>query len=257
MYPLTFPSFLCFPNADDGRAWFWGSIQRSTFMFGLFRRISSTWVPISPKYNAWADLTFLDVATGYHAIAFITSEHKLVTMGYNNEGNLTCLLGRAFNPWDTPGQPWPVEVVLTSPMASVAYTRVFGGSWNFFALSAAGNLIGWGMNFYGQMAQNPSTDPHFCSPIDISLPEIIVDVALSSYHVLAVSGAGNVYAWSVYPHFGFFRATHFLPWSSPHLSGVSELVEVRLLASIIRLFFLDASALFCPVRLVTHPAMFA
>jgi alpha-tubulin suppressor-like RCC1 family protein len=189
-------SFLGF-STDDGRVWFWGTVQESTWMFRIvMNTLQTTWVPVSPSYGEWALHNFVDVAIGYHAVALVTTDYKLYTVGWNNYYNFTSLLGRTFSPTDTPVFQWPFGVTMNTPLDTWMFKKVFGGTWNFFALSTSG-LVGWGLNTNGQLARDPTVTAYAGPPVEIVLPQAVSTLALSSSHVLAVTGDGFVYAWGL------------------------------------------------------------
>jgi len=76
--------------------------------------------------------------------------------------------------------------------------QVVASSFHSLALTDAGNLYAWGHNWSGQLGNNTTTDrrtPVKVSDGAIGADETIIQVAASSFHNLALTDAGNLYAW--------------------------------------------------------------
>lgn len=78
----------------------------------------------------------------------------------------------------------------------VPIIKVVLGSSHTLVLTASGELITWGAGYYGRLGTN-STKSH-SSPIKIRFPikgVQIVDIAVGSYHSMAVSSVGDLWVW--------------------------------------------------------------
>ncbi|CUV04847.1 unnamed protein product [Cryptosporidium hominis] len=85
----------------------------------------------------------------------------------------------------------PRHLNLGTPIIKVAL-----GSSHTLALTASGELITWGAGYYGRLGTN-STKSH-SNPIKIRFPikgVQIVDIAVGSYHSMAVSSLGDLWVW--------------------------------------------------------------
>ena len=66
-------------------------------------------------------------------------------------------------------------------------------SYHSIAIDAEGNLYAWGLNNYGQLGDNSTTQRN--SPVRISGIGKVTQIAAGYYHSIAIDAEGNLYAW--------------------------------------------------------------
>ncbi|RZK54929.1 MAG: T9SS type A sorting domain-containing protein [Hymenobacter sp.] len=73
--------------------------------------------------------------------------------------------------------------------------QLAAGRYHSLALAADGTVYAWGLNTYGALGNNSTTNS--TTPVAVSLPVgvHIVQVAAGAYHGLALADDGTVYAW--------------------------------------------------------------
>ncbi len=92
----------------------------------------------------------------------------------------------------------PVDGWSVQP-AGVAKVVVSPGG-HALALLSDGRLFGWGTNRYGQVGNGARTDVEGPGEIVFPTDASIIDVAAGSEHSLAITSAGEIYAWGRNAH---------------------------------------------------------
>jgi len=131
------------------------------------------------------------VAAGVNYTLALTTTGQLYSFGDNDFGE------NGFLP-PVPGGPTPRLVTL--PGANGAIVQVAAGENSSLALTATGQVFGWGDNFDGALGfatGNENTDAAN-APQQLSLPNEIgpvIDIAEGTDFGLAVTSSGQIYAW--------------------------------------------------------------
>jgi alpha-tubulin suppressor-like RCC1 family protein len=127
-----------------------------------------------------------------HALA-LTSSGGILAWGDNGSGQLGV--------GNTTQQDSPVPV---STPAGVTFSAVAAGHFFSLALTTGGAVYAWGFNGEGQLGVGTAAGPAMCSgsscsttPLPVSMPAGVTVVAVDggSEHSLALTSAGQVYAW--------------------------------------------------------------
>ena len=134
------------------------------------------------------------VAAGADHSLALTSSGQLYAFGYNSSGQL----GNATNNGTSAPNPTPALVSL--PGASGPVTQIAAGDSHSLALTSSGQLYAFGRNLYGQLgsATNSGTSNPNPTPALVSLPGAsgpVTQVAGGSYHSLALTSSGQLYAF--------------------------------------------------------------
>lgn len=134
-------------------------------------------------------------AGGYHSLA-VTSDGAVYAWGYNSNGELGNG-GHDYNAHNLPAQVIsPTDA--TQPLTGAA--QVAAGANFSLALMRDGTVYAWGYDGYGQLGAGDTTDRstavQVAGPVDASRPLTgVVAVAAGTYHSLALTAGGQVYAW--------------------------------------------------------------
>ncbi len=123
-----------------------------------------------------------------HSLA-LTANGNVYAWGQNN-------YGQTAGPYPTFGAPYlatPNEVIMNGgPLNNVVY--IAGGGASSYAVKSDGTVWAWGYNQYGQLGSGYSGGYR---PPPQAVPGLsgVKIVAGGTYHVLALTSNGNVYAW--------------------------------------------------------------
>lgn len=115
----------------------------------------------------------------------VTSNDDVYALGSNSSG---CLgLG------DTHGslEPRKVDALCRKGIQGLAY----GSGPHVLAVTQSGDLLSWGHNGYCQLGNNCNTQGLVPSSIVVTMHHQVAQVACGSHHSLALTCAGEVYAW--------------------------------------------------------------
>jgi alpha-tubulin suppressor-like RCC1 family protein len=143
------------------------------------------------------------IASGLYQSMALTSTGKVLTWGYNLNGQLGN--GTILN------SSTPVPVSLP-PGTTV--TGIAGGYLHSLALTSSGQVLAWGDNSTGQLGNGTNTNSTI--PVQVSLPSGTIATAVSSgrYFSLALTSAGQVLAWGQGNH-GQLGNGSFVPSTTP------------------------------------------
>ncbi len=163
-----------------------------------FRRVLATLgfvlamlaMTIGPAKAQVGDPSVTQVATGDAHSCALTSVGAVACWGVNHYGQL----GDPANSGNANPNPVPLDVAtLGSGMVAIAAGRSHN-----CALTSAGAVKCWGMNFYGQLgdpANSDNTNPNTV-PLDVAtLGSGVVAIAAGSWHSCALTSAGGVKCW--------------------------------------------------------------
>ncbi|MER5183161.1 Ig-like domain repeat protein [Streptomyces sp. NPDC002896] len=136
----------------------------------------------------------VELPTGTTAIAIVggddhslalTSSGQLLAWGYNGSGQL--------GDGTTTTRTAPVTVHL--PTGTSVSSIAAGSGFQSFAITAAGSVLAWGDNSYGQLGDGTTT--RRTEPVTVSLPTGTTVTALDSGddHTVALTSDGQVLAW--------------------------------------------------------------
>jgi YD repeat-containing protein len=132
------------------------------------------------------------VAAGEDHSLAVTSTGQLYAFGYNRYGQL----GSATN--NGTEEPNPTPALVSLPGASGPVTRVAAGDGDSLALTSTGQLYAFGGNSSGQLGRATNNEEANPTPALVSLPGAsgpVSQIAAGSYHTLAVTSTGQLYAF--------------------------------------------------------------
>lgn len=131
------------------------------------------------------------VAAGLNYTLALTTTGQLYSFGDNDFGE---------NGFAADSVPHPTPTLVTLPGAIGAIVQVAAGENSSLALTATGQVFGWGDNFDGALGfhtANENTDAAN-APQQLTLPNEIgpvIDIAEGTDFGLAVTSSGQIYAW--------------------------------------------------------------
>lgn len=132
------------------------------------------------------------IAAGYNHALALDKQGNVYTFGRNQAGQL----GNG----STTDSSMPVAVQWSDAQQAQKgrIVQVIAASSSSYALDDKGQLWGWGNNSYGNLGQG-STSASQTTPLLVPMPSgvRIVEAAAGRDHVLALSDAGQVYAWGL------------------------------------------------------------
>jgi alpha-tubulin suppressor-like RCC1 family protein len=163
---------------DQGRAWAWGGNSFGQLGRGnLDPSGSVTQIAFGSRFQA--------VALGTEHSLWLRTDGLIEAAGFNGVGAL--------------GQPDSVYLSQTLVLVpgSEQYTAIAAGNNFSLAVRSDGTLWVWGTNLSGQHGRNPGTSPNirgtkYQVP---GLPNGLRAVAAGNRHALALTSAGEVWAW--------------------------------------------------------------
>jgi len=125
-------------------------------------------------------------AGGEHTLA-IGSDGNLYAWGDNGYGEL----GNG----TTTSSNTPVEVHMPTGIKAI---KIAAGLIDSLAIGSNNKVYAWGDNGYNELGDGNSTDSDV--PVQVSLPagvNVVKEIAAGQYHNLALTAAGDVYAWGL------------------------------------------------------------
>ena len=125
------------------------------------------------------------MAAGFDHSLALSSSGSVYAWGSNLQKQLTSL---APNP-----SKCPFEVSLPGTHGGI--TQLAAGKGFSLALTADGRLFAWGANDRGQLGTGDTVLRG--TPIEIKLPEALIEIVAGTSHVLGKSASGKTYAWGL------------------------------------------------------------
>lgn len=174
---------------SDGTVYTWGSNWGGAL--GTGNSINS-YVPVPVVTSGvLSGKIITQVAAGWdHFSVALSSDGKVFTWGYNNDGQLG-------NVTHT-GSSVPVAVNMNEVMAGKTIVQIAVGFFHCMALSSDGKVFCWGYDGAGQLGNGPENT--CCNPTAVDTTGVlsgktIVQIAAGGYHSVALASDGTVYSW--------------------------------------------------------------
>lgn len=163
---------------EDGTLWAWG--YNGNWQINNGPIVSSIPTQIGTATN-WIAVA----AGGQHSLA-LKSDGTLWAWGRNDNGEIGD--GNTYNTVDAPKQ---VGI-------GIAWTKIFAGEAQSFAIAANGALYGWGKNELGQLGLGNVT-PKILTPTIIipASTNNVVHVSSGEFHTLVIKSNGTLWAWGL------------------------------------------------------------
>lgn len=158
----------------DKSVWTWGN--NSYGQLGDDTRVSRN-APVRPMLA-----NIKQVTAGYAHTAALREDGKVFTWGSNEHGQL--------GDGTAEDRSRPVEVKDISQVQMVT-----AGNWHTVALKEDGTVWAWGNNDYGQLGIGDEEKSGSIQPVQVPGLENIIRVSAGSWHTVALSREGRVYAW--------------------------------------------------------------
>ena len=137
------------------------------------------------------DDSVVAVKAGQDHSCLVTRKGRVLTCGWSADGQL----GRGIYTMDA--RPRPVGGDLAKDDVSIQQVATKGDF--VLALSASGELFGWGNNEYKQLSMSGSLEPQIGEPMHLKLPAYVrrpvLKVAASGTHCLAIDADRRVWTW--------------------------------------------------------------
>ncbi len=177
---------------SDGNVYTWGNTRTTPVMV---EKPDRKMYPDLPR-----DFTYVQVSAGsYHSLA-LGSDGNVYAWGNNRYGQLGD--GTRTTRTTPVRVKTPDRKTYPDLPKDFTYLQVSAGSYHSLALGSDGNAYAWGLNFYGQLGNNSSSDSSVpvrardsTKPNDTSKGLQAVQIGAGSYHSLAVGSDGYTYAW--------------------------------------------------------------
>jgi alpha-tubulin suppressor-like RCC1 family protein len=174
--------------SSDGRAYAWGGNAHGELGNGNTTD-QMTPVPVAAD-GILTNRVIATVAAGsYHSLA-VTTDGQVLAWGYNRTG--------ALGDGTTANRTSPVAVTTNGALAGQRITAVVAGEYHSLALSAAGTVFSWGLNFSGQLGDGSGLDSSVPVALDRTnrfAGKAVIALAAGLEHSLALTAEGVVYAW--------------------------------------------------------------
>jgi alpha-tubulin suppressor-like RCC1 family protein len=170
------------PQLPSQALYSWGSNDWGQLALGSSGQGTPTGVALPSQVAETPDVSFRSVAAGGAFTLGLTVNGQVYAWGTNATGTL------GTGSPDDASSPQPVSV----PGAVVA---IAAGSSHSLALTAGGQLFAWGANLFGQLGNGTTTGSDVPVPVTMPGGVSFSAIAAGGDHSLAVSSAGQVYAW--------------------------------------------------------------
>lgn len=193
----------------EGQVWSWGWNSEGQLGMGS----SPTQSPVPVAVSGLTDVSMVD-AGGNHTLA-LKNDGTVRSWGRNANGQLG---DNSVTLRNTP--------VTVTGLGGVTITRVAAGTNHSLGLDSLGRVWAWGSNSNGQLGDNSTTQRN--APVLISSfgGSTVAAIAAGGTHSLALTTAGQVYAWGLNSsgQLGDSTSTQRLvPTLVPSLSGVTAI----------------------------------
>ena len=167
---------------NEGKAYCWG--QGSNGQLGNNSTTNSS-IPVAVQMPAGV-ARFQSIAIGYAHTCALTNEGKAYCWGWNYRGQL----GNN----STTNSSTPVAVQMP---AGVSFQSIAVGIGHTCALTNEGKAYCWGLNQYGQLGNNSTTNSS--TPVAVQMPAGVSfqSIAAVYHHACALTNEGKTYCWGL------------------------------------------------------------
>jgi alpha-tubulin suppressor-like RCC1 family protein len=193
---------------SDGKLYAWGDNLLGKLGNGSTASNSTSPVVVSLP----SGVTPTAVAGGYESAYAIGSDGHLYAWGDNSIGELG----------DGTNTNSATPVVVSLP-AGVTPTAIAGGGGAGYAIGSDGNLYAWGLNQYGELGNNSTTNS--MTPVVVQLPSGVTAKAITAGggFAHAIGSDGNLYGWGLGNtggQLGLGSESSLVPLAVPLAAGV-------------------------------------
>ncbi|MCF7924822.1 MAG: hypothetical protein K9L64_06955, partial [Candidatus Izimaplasma sp.] len=145
-------------------------------------------------YTYYEDINYNQVSMGGLHSSVLTSEGRLFTWGFNNDGQL--------GDGTTITKSKLVEITdQFSLNTGETIIKVSMGYRHSSVITSEGRLFTWGSNLYGQLGDgtiaSKSTPTDITGQFGLASGENIIQVSLGKYHSLAITSEGRIFTWGL------------------------------------------------------------
>ncbi|MFF2007639.1 Ig-like domain repeat protein [Streptomyces sp. NPDC058195] len=165
---------------STGQVLAWGQNDVGQLGDGTF---TDSTTPVQVQLPAGSTATA--IASGDDFVVALTSTGELLAWGYNQWGQL----GNGVT-----GGESNVPVHVNLPAGTTA-TAVSCGAGHCLALTAAGEVLAWGDNDFGQLGDGTVVSRNEPVPVNLPAGTTVTSIAGGDDHSLALTSTGQVYAW--------------------------------------------------------------
>jgi len=153
--------------------------------------VDSSYNP-SNEFNLAVGETITNVSLGFYHSAALTSEGRIFTWGYNDNGQL----GNG----TTIDKFTPTEITNQFNLAiGETITSVSLGGNHSSVVTSEGRIFTWGYNVYGQLGDgtldNKLYPTEITNQFNLAIGELITNVSLGAYHSSAFTSEGRIFTW--------------------------------------------------------------
>jgi alpha-tubulin suppressor-like RCC1 family protein len=134
------------------------------------------------------------IAAGTEHSLALTSTGQLYTFGGNDYGQLGITTNSGVK------TPNPTPALVSLPGATGPVTQIAAGAYHSLALTSTGQMYAFGYNLYGELGNTTHTEKPNPTPTLVTLPGAsgtITEIAAGAYQSLAVTSAGQLYAFGL------------------------------------------------------------
>jgi uncharacterized repeat protein (TIGR02543 family) len=172
----------------QGRVYAWGANWYGQLGDGTANsRTTPTLINVP---NLQSGETIAHISAGsIHSLA-VTSQGRMYAWGYNRSGQLG---DGTYNDRST-----PTLINVPNLQSGETIAQVTAGDVHSLAVTTRGRVYAWGWNGYGQLGDgtyNDQSTPTLINVHNLQSGESMAHISAGSYHSLAVTTQGRVYAW--------------------------------------------------------------
>lgn len=179
--------------SEDGRSyWALGDNSQGQFGDGTTRpgqgpEFHMDRAPVRIDWTGFSPL--VDIVSGAAFALALDEQGRVWSWGRNVEGELG-------DGGPTSGRLVPA-LIDHSPLGGTPVIGIAAGERSAYALDSEGRLWSWGSNWHGQLGLGALLEARIPHQIDLSALEgaTLVDIAVSSNHVIALDSLGRYWAW--------------------------------------------------------------